>query len=620
MADVFLKVVNMSISATWMVLIVLIARVFLKKAPKRITILLWSLVGLRLICPFSFESMLSLIPSSETVPPEIMLDPAPSIQTGLPILDNAVNPIISQTFAPDPAASANPLQIVIPVVANLWVLGIVVLVLYTAVSYFRLKRRLREATLYKENIYQSENIPAPFVLGIWKPLIYLPYNMTVSDMGHVVAHEQAHIQRKDHWWKPIGFLILSIHWFNPVMWLAYALFCRDIEMCCDEKAVRFLSAEQRADYSTALLTSSTGRRRIAPCPLAFGETSIKERIKAVLQYKKPALWILIVAAVLCVAIAVCFLTNPIQDTNLGIQDLVVKDASGGHITLELPYNYLWGRWAVSMVPEDAGEDTSNGNIPYDGSLGKYRLLVSFGDSGLTDRFMGKFTAGQTLTLDNVPASFGGSLRTKIWTPQDHGFVIYIGSDVPFTVKEQSGSGEHFYGRITIPITSLDGNAAVASYNGFFLTREMLEHNRRVRESVGGNPVTDLELINLIFENRILLEEAQRQGIVVTQEDIDAYMDDLERGYAIPEGKEMVDAWLQELGMTLEEYYAQHRKQAPDVIMRNRLKDSVMKQYCEKTGQEFTKVNTPQDVIDARDTYIENLFAQNKHKIRYYIDS
>lgn len=318
MAEVFLKVVNMSISATWMVLIVLIVRVLLRKTPKWISILLWALVGLRLICPFSFESIFSLIPSSETVRPEIMLSPAPSIQTGVSFLDDAVNPIILQTFAPNPAASANPLQIVIPVAANLWLLGIVALVLYTAVSYFRLKLRLREATLHTENIYLSENIPAPFVFGFTKPVIYLPYNMTVSDMQHVIAHERAHIQRKDHWWKPLGFLMLSVHWFNPVMWLAYILFCRDIEMSCDEKVVRSLSPEQRADYSTALLTCSTGHRRIAPCPLAFGETGIKERIKAVLHYKKPALWVLIVAAVLCVVIAVCCLTDPI--TSSGIFD------------------------------------------------------------------------------------------------------------------------------------------------------------------------------------------------------------------------------------------------------------------------------------------------------------
>ena len=314
MAEIFLKVVNMSISATWMVLIVLIARVFLKKAPKWISVLLWALVGIRLICPFSFESTFSLIPSRETVWPEIMLESAPSIRTGVEILDNAINPIISQTFAPDPTYSANPLQIVIPVVAILWLLGIVVLVVYTVISYLRLKLRLREATLHAENIYLSENIPAPFVLGIGKPVIYLPYNMTVSNMQHVIAHERAHIQRRDHWWKPLGFLVLSIHWCNPVMWLVYILFCRDIEMSCDEKVVKALSHEERAEYSTALLTCSTGRRRIAPCPLAFGETGIKERIKAVLHYKKPALWILIVAAVLCVVIAVCFLTDPVVRT------------------------------------------------------------------------------------------------------------------------------------------------------------------------------------------------------------------------------------------------------------------------------------------------------------------
>jgi len=620
MAEVFLKVVNMSISATWMVLIVLIVRVLLKKAPKWISILLWALVGLRLICPFSFESIFSLIPSSETVRPEIMLAPAPSIQTGVPILDDAINPIISQTFATDPTASVNPLQIVIPVAANLWLLGIVALVLYTAVSYLRLKLRLREATLHTEKVYLSENIPAPFVLGFTKPVVYLPYNMTVSDMQHVIAHERAHIQRKDHWWKPFGFLILSVHWFNPVMWLAYILFCRDIEISCDEKVVKTLSPEQRADYSTALLTCSTGRRQIAACPLAFGETGIKERVKAVLSYKKPVLWLLIAAVILCAVLAVCFLTDPVANSDLGIQDIQVVDSGGGHVTLKLPYNYLWGGWGVSMVPEGAPEHTSNGSVPYDGSLGKHRMMISIGDSNLTDSFREHIPVGQTVKLNNVPEAFGGSLQAKVWVPSGHGFVIYIGSDVPFTVKEQSGSGERIYGRITVPITSLDGDAAVASYNGKFLTRENLDHNRRNLEYEGGEAGTDLELINRIFKNEMLLEEAQKQGIVATQEDIDAYMDSLERGYAIPEGKEQVDSYLQVMGMTLDEYYEQHRKQAPDIIMKQKLKDSVMKQYCEKIGREFRKDKVNQDMIDAQNAYIENLFARNQYKIKYYIDS
>lgn len=619
MAEVFLKVVNMSISATWMVLFVLIVRFLLKKAPKWISVSLWALVGLRLVCPFSFESMFSLIPSGETVRPDIMLEPAPSVQTGVAILDDVVNPIISQTFAANPTASANPLQIVIPVAAAAWLLGIVALVLYTVISYLRLKLRLREATLHTENIYLSENIPAPFVLGIRKPLIYMPYNMTVSDMDYVIAHERAHIQRLDYLWKPLGFLILSIHWLNPVMWLAYVLFCRDIEMSCDEKVVKTLSPEQRADYSAALLTCGTSGRKIAPCPLAFGEISIKERIKAVLRYKKPAFWIMVFAAVLCIVIAVCCLTNPIGDGNLGIQDLVVKDATGGHITLELPYNYLWGKWAVSMVPEDADEYTSNGSVPYDGSLGKYRLMISVGDCSLTEAFLERVPVGQTVMLSNVPEAFGGSLHAKVWTPSDHGFTIYIGSNIPFTIKEQSGSGEHIYGRITIPITSLDGKAAVASYNGKFLTREILDHNRFNYEFYGADAGSDMELINRIIENMILLEEAKRQGIVVTEEDIDAYMDSQKRAYAIPEGKEQVDAYLQAMGMTLDEYYAQHRKQAPDIIARNRLTNSVMKEYCEKTGQEYRQYNLPKDVTDACDAYKEKLFARNRYKIKYYID-
>lgn len=320
MAEVFLKVVNMSICASWMVVGVLAARVFLKKAPKGFSLLLWALVGLRLACPFSLESVFSLIPSSNTVPPEIMEAPVPSVQTGVPFLDNAVNPVISQTFAADPSGGTNSLQLLIPLAATVWSVGAVVLAAYAVGSYLRVKLQLREATLYKENIYWGENISSPVVFGFVKPMIYLPYNMQQSDIQYVIAHEQAHIQRKDHWWKPIGFLLMSIHWFNPVIWLAYIFFCRDIEMSCDEKVVKTLSPEQRANYSDALLACSINRRRIVPSPLAFGEISIKERIRAVLHYKKPTLWVLIVAVVLCVVIAGCGLTNPIAGDDDPVKD------------------------------------------------------------------------------------------------------------------------------------------------------------------------------------------------------------------------------------------------------------------------------------------------------------
>lgn len=309
MAALFLKILNMSISASWMVLAVLLARFCLKKAPKWISVLLWALVGLRLICPFSIQSAFSLIPNAQTIPAEIMMDHTPAIQTGVPALDSAVNPVISQSFTPSPGASANPLQIWIPVGANLWLLGVAVMLVYAAISYLRLKLRNREATLYKENIYFSDHA-APFVLGIFKPMIYLPYQIGEGELEYVIAHEKAHIQRKDHWWKPLGFLVLSLHWLNPVVWLAYILFCRDIELACDEKVVKDLSSAQRADYSSALLACGTGHGRVSPCPLAFGEGSLKLRVKAVLYYKKPTLWVLILALVLCAAIALCCLTDP----------------------------------------------------------------------------------------------------------------------------------------------------------------------------------------------------------------------------------------------------------------------------------------------------------------------
>ena len=247
MTEAFLKLLNMSISAGWLVLAVLVLRFVLKKAPKWVNVLLWGIVAIRLICPFSIESALSLIPSRETISPEIMMDWTPEITTGIAPLDQVVNPVISTSFAPDPGASANPLQILIPVAANLWLLGVLVMLAYTAITYLRLRRKLTMATILRENIFQCETVRSPFVLGILKPRIYLPYGMDGNDLHHVVAHEQAHIRRKDHWWKPLGFLLLTVYWFNPLMWVAYILLCRDIELACDEKVIAQLGNEQRAD-------------------------------------------------------------------------------------------------------------------------------------------------------------------------------------------------------------------------------------------------------------------------------------------------------------------------------------------------------------------------------------
>ena len=330
----FLKLANMSISASWLVLAILVLRLVLKKAPKWVNVLLWGIVAVRLICPFTIESALSLIPSTQTIPMNIEMAAKPAIDSGVEAVISMVNPMIAASFTPNPAASVNPLQIWIPLAAVIWAFGMVLMFLYTAISYWRLNRRIDTAVRYRDNIFQSENVSPPFVLGIIKPKIYLPFQMNEQDLQHVVAHEQAHIRRKDHWWKPLGFLLLTIHWFNPLMWLAYVLLCRDIELACDEKVIDELNSEQRANYTQALVACSVNRRMISACPLAFGEVDVKERVRSIMKYRKPTFWINVVSTVACAIVAICFLTNPVeQDVVPGIYGSI--DSSKWNITLEI---------------------------------------------------------------------------------------------------------------------------------------------------------------------------------------------------------------------------------------------------------------------------------------------
>ena len=339
MTELFLDIVNMSISAGWLVLAVLALRLILKKAPKWVNVLLWGIVAVRLIFPFSIESALSLIPSTETISPEIMMDWTPEISTGIEPLDQVVNPVISTSFAPQGMASANPLQILIPVAANLWLLGVLILLAYTAISYLTLRHKLRTAVILRDNIFQCETVSSPFVLGILKPKIYLPYTMDGNNLDHVVAHEKAHIKRKDHWWKPLGFLLLTVYWFNPLMWVAYILLCRDIELACDEKVIAELGNEQRADYTYALVACAVNRRMITACPLAFGEVGVKDRVKSIMNYRKPTFWIVVTALVVCVAVAVCFLTDPAGTslTKWTIDEVDMSDTLGDIDTMSVQY-------------------------------------------------------------------------------------------------------------------------------------------------------------------------------------------------------------------------------------------------------------------------------------------
>ena len=316
MSGIFLKLLNLSISASWLVLTVLALRMVLRRAPKWVNVLLWGMVALRLMLPFSIESALSLIPSAETVSPEVVrFDPAPTITSGVTIIDNAVNPSLSESFAAAPLASVNPLYVWTYLAGWVWLIGLAAMLLYALVSYLRLRRRVSASIPLRENIYVCDEVPSPFILGIVHPCIYLPSALDEAQRGSVLSHERAHLARRDHWWKPLGFALLAVYWFNPLLWLAYTLLCRDIELACDERVLRGMDAGQIKDYSSALLACSVPRRMLAACPLAFGEVGVGARVKNALRYKKPAFWVVAASVIVCIVVAVCFLTNPRTDTD-----------------------------------------------------------------------------------------------------------------------------------------------------------------------------------------------------------------------------------------------------------------------------------------------------------------
>lgn len=316
MDGLFLKIVNMSITAGWLILAVIAARPLLKRAPRWISCALWGSVALRLMLPFSFRSMFSLVPSTTTVPYDIALMNHPVIDSGMNIVNETVNPTITSSFTPDPVTSANPLQILIPAASVIWITGTVIMLAYALISYMRVKRSVAASIPSGEGAMVCDDISSPFILGVFSPVIYLPSSLEGNALKHVMSHETAHIKRLDHIWKPLGFLILSVYWFSPLCWIAYILLCRDIESACDERVIKDMDRDGMAEYSQTLLECSLPRRRIAACPLAFGETSVKDRVKQVLSYRKPALWIIAAASVVCIAILLCLMTDPFSSGKL----------------------------------------------------------------------------------------------------------------------------------------------------------------------------------------------------------------------------------------------------------------------------------------------------------------
>lgn len=381
MADVFIKTLNMGIAASWLILAVVVLRILLKRAPKRFRLLLWAVVGLRLVLPVSIESALSLVPSAQTLPEGVMYAAAPELNTGIAALNDAINPAFTAAFAPEPAASANPLQVLLPAASVIWLAGAAAMLLWALVSWLRLRRRVAEAVRLEGNVFESERVASPFVLGLIRPRIYLPFGLDEGAREQVLTHERAHIARGDHVIKLIGWLILAVYWYNPLVWLAYALFCRDIELACDERVIRRLPVSGRADYSQALLDLSRPHHGVGACPLAFGESAVKCRVKSVLTYKRPAFWLIMLAALLCIGAAVCFLTDPKAEAD----DSVPSDAPDYGIpitvTAVLPENFP--EQVLEFAKGCAAQQAANMDY-LNISAAEITELASYSEAELTD--------------------------------------------------------------------------------------------------------------------------------------------------------------------------------------------------------------------------------------------
>ncbi len=464
MDKLFIEVLNLSIAGSWMILAVLLLRLVLKRAPKAIVCALWLLVGLRLLLPFSVESALSLIPSRQTVSTDIVepgtLPPVgvsggqtfhaedggyapPSqvelIDSGLPALDSALNPVINESFAPEMGASVDPLQVLTAVSGWVWLLGSLVILGYGVISFLRLKLRLRESVLAGPGVREGAMVDTPFVLGIFRPVVYLPLGLSERDREMVLAHEKAHLKRRDNWIKPLAFMLLAVHWFNPLVWVAYVLLCRDIESACDERVLRDMGREERRAYSAALLNCSVRPRMIGACPLAFGELSVKGRIKSVLNYKKPGFWISLAALAACAVVAVCFLTDPVEEGESTEADPAAIAAEEEELSAE-DAQFLF------IIPEEGeGADYAPAELGQiqmgDGQPGTWyvdRRMMNDLNSMLSDcraagckvKVTGAYTSYQDLQTmygDNLMADGTKYSRSPVSRERQSGLAVLLGS-------------------------------------------------------------------------------------------------------------------------------------------------------------------------------------------------
>ena len=352
---VFLELLNMALSATWIMLAVLLFRILLKKRlPASLLTVGWILVAIRLIWPFRMESVLSLIPSGKPVPLDLPHTYTPSLDLGVSFVEDPLNDLLAEHFTPVPGGDVKPMQMVVTVAALIWLAVVTALLIYTVVSYLLLRRSVRTAVrvwegeasgglLRRGTVWQSERVMSPFILGVFKPRIYLPFGMDACTRDLVLAHETAHLRRLDHVTKLLAFLLCVVYWFHPLVWVCYMLYVRDAEAACDEAVVKDMDEGSRRAYARALLSCESNAGFRPFCPPAFGETDVKTRIKGVLSYRKPLLWVMVAAVLILAVLGVLLLTDPSEE-----YENIPSDWYGiSHVT-----QTICEEEGFSMIPED----------------------------------------------------------------------------------------------------------------------------------------------------------------------------------------------------------------------------------------------------------------------------
>lgn len=442
MEHLFIRILQMGISAGYLILAVLAVRFLFRKAPKTMRLFLWLLVGIRLLVPFSIESAFSLVPDTHMVNGHYRMETPRQIENTRPeVLQAVQNPLPASEIQPGQTeTTADPTPPYLKIGTGIWLAGVAAMAVYMLVSWLGLANRVKTAVPvdiatdgeHRIKVYQSEQIDSPFLFGIIRPRIYIPENIADNDIPYVVLHEKTHRERKDFLIKFAGFLLLGVYWFHPLVWAAYIMMCRDIELICDEQVIRRLGEQEKKAYSQALLDSAAQRRIISACPVAFGEIGVRERVKNVLNYKKPAFWGVIAAAAVCVAVPVCFMTQPKADasksdvTLAGVYEMTV---SGGEtyapkLTLDEKGEFTFSYDVLSSYFPYGSYELSGTVLTAVTSDGKYHYQFTLAESGelfheaqsskimLTDVRMG-VTVKDGSVFVKRENNFGDTIKTKI---------------------------------------------------------------------------------------------------------------------------------------------------------------------------------------------------------------